>query len=589
MSIGLLAAVVLASALPIILIFGTGFLIGSATGTVTAGFGSPAGHRAMIAIAIISLAFAGTQVSGRAVSALATSLGERLDESLQRRVIQAVNGPVGVRHLDEPGTQDAIAQVAGMGVTAYTPGGAVTGLAIRATRTMQSLTAAAILASYRWWLAVLILGIQMVWAHQRRERYVQRSKVMSQQATLIRRSDYYRELALTAAPAKEVQLFGLAPWLIDNFRTEWLSAMHTIWRERRAGLFFPVFILIATVGINVLGYTMLGYDALHGAVGLGLAVIYLRCIFTIATIAPSGPQDLQIEYGAAGINALPKLEEHAAFADSDGAPTGQREFSQPPPWAGLRFRGVSFTYPEAAAPALDGLDLELTAGQSTAIVGSNGAGKTTLIKLLCRMYEPDRGSITTDETSLATIDPRAWRRQIAAIFQDFIHYELTVRDNIAFGAWDRAGDHEALKCAAERAGILDRIERLPHGWDTMLARQLRDGAEFSGGEWQRIALARALFAVDGGARILIMDEPTASLDVRAEAEFYDRFLDLTRGLTTIVISHRFSTVRQANRICVLGHGRVTESGSHEELLARNGRYAEMFTLQSARFADDVAG
>lgn len=584
--LGLLTAIVLASVLPIILIFATGFLTDSALGTVTAGLGSAAGKRAILAIAIISLAFMGTQVSGQFVSALATSLGNRLDESLQQRVIRAVNGPVGMRHLDEPATQDAIAQVAGMGVGAYTPGGAVTGMASRATQTLQSLMAAAILASYRWWVAVLIFCIQVVWSRQRRNSYVQRARVMNQQSTLIRRSDYYRELVLTAASAKEIQLFGLARWLTDNFRAEWSSAMHKIWEQRRARLFFPTCILIIAVGLNMLGYAMLGDDALNGVIGLGLLVIYLRSLFTIATISPAGRQDLQIEYGVAGITALPELEKQASPAESNH--TVQHMVNLPSPDAGVRFRGVSFTYPGAATPALDGLDLELTAGESTAIVGANGAGKTTLIKLLCRMYEPDRGRITIGETSLTTIDPRAWRRQIAAIFQDFIHYELAVRDNIAFGAWERAGDHEAVKHAAERAGIFGRIESLPREWDTLLAPHLKDGAELSGGEWQRIALARALFAVDGGARILIMDEPTASLDVRAEADFYDRFLDLTRGLTTVVISHRFSTVRQASRICVLDHGHVIELGNHDELLAHNGRYAQMFALQSARFIDDVS-
>jgi ATP-binding cassette, subfamily B, bacterial len=586
--IGLLAAIILASVLPIILIFATGFLTDSAIGTVTAGFGSAAGKRAILAIAIISLAFVGTQAAGQFVSALATSLGARLDESLQRRVIRAVNGPVGMRHLDEPATQDAIAQVAGMGVSAYTPGGAVTGMASRAAQTLQSLTAAAILAGYRWWVAALIFGIQVVWSRQRRKSYVQRARVMTQQSALIRRSDYYRELALTAEPAKELQLFGLAAWLSDNFRREWSSAMRKIWEQRHAGRFFPTIIVMTAVALNMLGYAMLGDDALHGAIGLGLLVIYLRSLFTIATIGPAGRQDLQIEYGMAGITALPELEERSAPAGSGDTITRQQIVSLPPSCAGVRFRKVSFTYPGTAVPALDGLDLELTAGESTAIVGANGAGKTTLIKLLCRMYEPDRGSITIGDTSLATIDPRTWRQQIAAIFQDFIHYEFTVRDNISFGALERAGDHEAIKRAAERAGIFSRIESLPGKWDTLLAPHLKDGVELSGGEWQRIALARALFAVDGGARILIMDEPTASLDVRAEADFYDRFLDLTRGLTTVVISHRFSTVRQASRICVLDHGRVIELGSHEELLAHNGRYAHMFTLQSARFTGDVA-
>jgi ATP-binding cassette subfamily B protein len=585
--IWLLAAIIISGLLPIILIFAIGFLTDMSLETVKDGFGSPAGHRTVIAVVIISLAFFGTQMSGRVVSILAASLGDRLDETLQRRVIQAVNGPVGIRHLDDPVTQDAIAQVAGMGVTSYTPGGAAVGMASRAVYTLQAIAATAVLASYRWWLALSLFGIQVVWSRHRRKSHIKRTRVMAQQTALIRRSDYYRELALTAAPAKEVQIFGLAKWLSDNFRNEWFSAMQEVWAERRDGRLMPILILIVVAGLNMLGSTMLGYDALHGVVGLGLLVIYLRSLFSIAATSATRQQDLQIEHGVAGISALPELEEAAALEVRRSV--GERQvIDEIPAYGRLCFRGISFTYPGATVPALDGLDLELAVGESLAIVGSNGVGKTTLVKLLCRMYEPDVGSIMIDEINLATIDARAWRGQIAAIFQDFIRYELTARDNIAFGAWEHVGNNEALERAARRAGILDRIEALPRKWDTLLARHFTDGTEFSGGEWQRIALARALFAVDGGARILIMDEPTASLDARAEAEFYDRFLELTRGLTTIVISHRFSTVRQANRICVLDNGRVAELGSHEELLAWNGSYAKMFKLQSARFTNEAA-
>lgn len=586
---GLGIVVVAAGFLPVIMLFATGFLAESALETVRAGLGSAAGHRAIIAIAVICLAFVGTEVSGRLVSALSTSLGNRVDACLAQQVIQAVNGPVGIRHLDEPDTRDAIAQVAGMGVGSYTPGGAVAGLANRAVQTLQSLAAAAVLAAYRWWLAVAIVAVQFIWARQRRREYTQRAQVMARKTSLIRRSDYFRDLALTPAPAKEVQLFGLGRWLIDNFRAEWFSAMRKVRQERRARRLWLVSSLVAAAGLNMIAYIMLGIDALHGAIGLGLLVVYLRAVVTIASVATNRPQDLQIEHGMAAIPALLRLQEQTASSGLWDAGSGGPAAEPGAPHTELLFRGVSFSYPGAMAPALDGLDLAVPAGSSMAIVGLNGAGKTTLVKLLCRMYEPDTGAITVDGTSLAAFDPRGWRRMIAAIFQDFIHYELTVRENIAFGAPERAGDFAALERSASRAGILDRINALPAGWETPLARHLKGGAELSGGEWQRVALARALFAVEAGAQILVMDEPTASLDVRAEAEFYDQFLELTRGLTTVVISHRFSTVRQADRICVLTRGRVSELGNHEELVARGGQYAKMFTLASARFAGEAAG
>jgi ATP-binding cassette subfamily B protein len=209
-----------------------------------------------------------------------------------------------------------------------------------------------------------------------------------------------------------------------------------------------------------------------------------------------------------------------------------------------------------------------------------------LVKLLARLYDPLEGRITVDGIDLRDLEPAVWQRRVAAIFQDFVRYHLPARENIGLGALHLLDDQERLDRSARRAGATSVIETLPAGWDTTLSRELSDGAELSGGQWQRIALARALMAVEGGARVLVLDEPTANLDVRSEAAVYDRFLDLTAGLTSIIISHRFSTVRRADRIVVLEHGRVVEDGTHDRLVSAGGRYATMFRLQASRFSDD---
>ena len=209
-----------------------------------------------------------------------------------------------------------------------------------------------------------------------------------------------------------------------------------------------------------------------------------------------------------------------------------------------------------------------------------------MVKLVSRLHDPTGGRILVDGVDLRDLDPRAWQRRVAAIFQDFIQYHLTARENVTFGALERAHDEAALEDTARRSGALAVVEALPNGWETRPARQYKGGVELSGGQWQRLALARALFAVSAGAGVLILDEPTANLDVRAEAALYDRFLDITEGLTTLLISHRFSTVRRADCIVVLDDGRVTEEGTHDDLMARGGTYAEMFTLQAQRFADE---
>jgi ATP-binding cassette subfamily B protein len=273
-----------------------------------------------------------------------------------------------------------------------------------------------------------------------------------------------------------------------------------------------------------------------------------------------------------------------------GRPPGRRPTPVLPaeavPVRGIAFEKVSFCYPGSGRRVLRELDLDFLAGTSTAIVGLNGAGKTTLVKLLSRLYEPTGGRITVDGTGLDRFDARSWQRRLAVIYQDFVRYELDAAANVRLGAPGRVDDPEALARAIEWAGAAEVIAALPAGPATVLSSRYSGGVDLSGGQWQRIALARALFAVQAGASVLVLDEPTAQLDVRAEVAFFDRFLELTRGLTTVVISHRFSTVRRADRIVVLDGGRITEQGSHEELTAAGGRYAELFDLQARRFTDE---
>jgi ATP-binding cassette subfamily B protein len=225
----------------------------------------------------------------------------------------------------------------------------------------------------------------------------------------------------------------------------------------------------------------------------------------------------------------------------------------------------------------------IPAGQSLAVVGANGAGKTSLVKLLCGLHEPTDGAVVVDGVRLRDLEIDDWRRRLAVVFQQPLRLPMSAFSNVRFGRVDTAPNLEFAQIAVERAGASSVVDALPNGWETVLSAEYEGGVELSGGEWQRLGLARALYAVQEGASVLVLDEPAAHLDARSEAELYRRFLELTSGLTTIVISHRFSTVRQASSIVVLDQGSVVEQGSHDELLALDGTYAHMFRLQAARF------
>ncbi len=258
-----------------------------------------------------------------------------------------------------------------------------------------------------------------------------------------------------------------------------------------------------------------------------------------------------------------------ALSTGDGAVDGK-------PLRELRFRDVEFAYPSGDhRPILQGFNLTIPAGTSLAIVGRNGAGKTTLAKLICRLYDPSSGAIEADGQDIRELDVRQWRSRVTAVFQDFIRFELTLRENVA----PQGAPDEVIEAALKAAGAQGLASL-----DTVLSKAYEGGTDLSGGQWQRIALARALCAVKQGAGIVLLDEPTAQLDVRGEAEIFERILAETRHCTTILVSHRFSTVRHAGRICVLEEGKVVELGSHDELMALGGRYRTMFDLQAQRFA-----
>jgi ABC-type multidrug transport system fused ATPase/permease subunit len=385
--------------------------------------------------------------------------------------------------------------------------------------------------------------------------------------------DYADRLAVDAPAAKEVRLFGLADWVVERYVTRRLRMVEALFQARRLRLGPMRWGVLLVVGANVAIFWSLAADASAGRLALGSLVVFAQAAVGASALA-FGEVDWWFRQSA---QPIPKVLGLASRMRPAGALGLGHRGAAGLPARSIEFRSVRFGYGTSGPAVLDGFQLTIPAGSSLAIVGPNGAGKTTLAKLLCRFYDPQGGAVLVDGIDLRELDLEGWRRRLAAVFQDFVRYELSLRDNVApTGAPDAA-----VTAALGQARAADLASL-----DTILSRAYEGGTELSGGQWQRVALARALCAVELGAGLVILDEPTAQLDVRAEAEIFERILEATRGCTTILVSHRFSTVRHADRICVLEAGRVVELGRHQELMDLGGRYRRMFDLQAARFDEE---
>jgi ATP-binding cassette subfamily B protein len=570
---------------PVAFIVATSAVVGHVPAAVEHGLDSPEWRSLRNALVAAGALFVLQQVLGPLQFAVGVSLAWKIDDGLRERAALASFGPVGVAAIEEPRTFDALADLVDhRRGTGFTPGWACWGSLLLLAMYLQWTVATVLVGIvYAWWAALALAIGSLVLRVTIRSGFGRHSRFEYTFAAQRRRRDYFRDLITSGAAGKEVRVFGLLPWLAEHYRSWALTALLPVWKSRRTNI-YGSYLLASPVWLVLCALATVGAAraAAGGSLTLGELAYVLQGVALIGALGTYiEGADHETEHGLRAFTGLEELESRVADASRETAGTvavGDAPRSE------IRFEQVVFGYGDGARPVLRGLDLTIEAGRSLAIVGLNGAGKTTLVKLLVRLYEPQSGRIAVDGHDVRELPVRAWRRRVAAIFQDFVHYDLSVRDNVGFGAVELAHDDERIRRVLGRAGALELVESLPHGLETVLSREFEDGAELSGGQWQRIAIARALMAVEGGASVLVLDEPTANLDVRAEAAFFDRFLEATRGLTTILISHRFSTVRRADRIVVLADGSVAESGTHDELLAANGRYADLFRLQAERFA-----
>jgi ATP-binding cassette subfamily B protein len=393
----------------------------------------------------------------------------------------------------------------------------------------------------------------------------------------LRRMLLYLEIVLAREDhAKEVKLFNLGPSLMLRYRSIF-SKLYTEEKRmtvRRDSWGFGLGLLSS--GAFYGAYAWVALTAVQGAISLGQMTMYLL-------LFKQGQSAVSAMLSAIGgmyednlyLSNLYEFLEQPQLQHAGTATVG------PEPARGAEFENVSFTYPGAQHAALSEIDLSILPGTSVALVGHNGSGKTTLVKLLAGLYKPDRGRVLYQGLDLQQWDPRALRDRIGIIFQDFNRYQLKVGENIGVGDVDAIDDDSRWADAANSAQAAEFIEKLADGYETQLGRWFNRGQELSGGEWQRIALARAFMRT--GAEILVLDEPTASMDSEAEQEIFDHFRSMARDRIVVLISHRFSTVRQADRIIVMDNGRIIEQGNHKELMNRGGRYAHLFELQASAY------
>jgi ATP-binding cassette subfamily B protein len=536
--------------------------------------GDVSGDRPMAtALVCLGLVFISLQVLPQITTQVASNLGDGLTARLNATLLAAATGPAGIAHLESPELTDdlTLARDYELGLSGPPMSQAIGFIGSGLADLFAGAAQACILFGFTWWappaLAAAWGGTHWLLRRSTAWDHAEGDVLQAQ-----RNAEYAYRLAMDTPAAKEVRLYGLGEWIAQRFTDSRRALLAERWgRARlRRGRVAAAVALVAAANAGV--FWALGQDSAHGRVGLAATIVYAQAAVGANLLAFGGLNWAlpHIAQAAAAVRRItPRMRAIGALPAGARSPAGM-------PQTAIRFREVGFRYAPDARPILDGFDLTVPAGSTLAVVGLNGAGKTTLMKLLCRFYDPTAGAVEVDGVDLRELDTDAWRGRISAAFQDFVRYELTLRENVA----PHGGLDEAINAALADADGLHLA-----ALDTVLSAGYDGGVDLSGGQWQRVALARVLHGVRAGAGLVILDEPTSQLDIRGEAEIFERLLAATRGCTTILISHRFATVRHADQICVIEDGRVAELGSHEELMARKGRYQHMFDVQASRFTE----
>jgi ATP-binding cassette, subfamily B, bacterial len=514
---------------------------------------------------------------------LSVAAARRIDGSVRARVRAVVTNLRDYADLETPSFQDDLlrASDAGRGLgRSRSPGTAATGQLRVAYRFGTALGAAVLLAAVSPLLAAGLLILSVVVRSRIRGQWLALVAIKDADASQRRRLAYLSD-QLTTGAAKEVRIYGWRRWLTRRRTALAYRTAAPTWRALWAVLRQQTTTAALVVAAGILALGLPGLLVLNGNLSAAELVTAVYLGLAVLAIGSLGDETLDIEYGLGATRALGRLE--ARGRPATAVPNGRA----PAPGApGITFEGVGFRYPGRDRPALYDLSCTLAAGETVALVGANGAGKSTMIKLLAGLYRPTTGSIVLSDTrqglTLDEGESAAWRCRVATVPQDVLRYPGTLRDNVTLAVHEEVTDEEVAE-ALHLAGAGALLDRLPDGLHSSLWHEGTGGTDLSGGMWQRIALARAVLAVRRGRGLILLDEPTAHLDVRAEADFLPRLITATPSATRVIVSHRLSTVQSADRIVLLHDGRLVEMGAHRDLMARKGRYAEMFELQAARF------
>jgi ABC-type multidrug transport system fused ATPase/permease subunit len=440
------------------------------------------------------------------------------------------------------------------------------------------LAASVVLARCAWWLVPALLAPALLNRAVLSRRL--RGTSLAWRGGLVAgaRAGHLHELVVSPGEAKEIRIYGLAGWMSEKILHHTYGMFGAVWaaglRTARAQSVQLALVFVPLAGAYLYAVT----GAVRGRTTVEVTVAVLGAGWALFQSVRPGDNQLDTFGALEALRAHRELRDRLSTEDTDPAAEGG-----PLDAGSIRFEDVSFGYPGSGRQILDGLNLQIRQGEMLAIVGVNGAGKSTLIKLLAGLYAPSSGRITMGGAELTTIGLREWRRRISVVFQDFVRYPLSIAQNVTLGRGHDVPDPAALALVTAEVGLEPLLRRMPAGWETPLARSRTGGVDLSGGQWQHVALARAIYAVRKGARFLILDEPTAHLDVRTEFEIFSRLMPQKDSAGVVLISHRLSTVRQADRIVLLDGGRIAESGTHDQLIELGGRYAEMFAIQAERF------